>query len=122
MWIEQRARSRGNKGGQNFEYRCLKATTHREKEGREENDSHTQKIECRNTVCGVKWMQLASLIKKVTIEYSDMLDIWWEQFRYLKYMVQLPGCWKADCWAEFCVSRLVVSFIYANNGFSFLYL
>ena len=59
----------GNKGGQNLEYRCLKATTHREKEGREESDSHTQKIECRNTVCGVKWMQLASMIKKVAIEY-----------------------------------------------------
>ena len=37
MWIGQRARSQGNKGGQNLEYRCLKATTHREKEVKNRN-------------------------------------------------------------------------------------
>ena len=67
-------------------------------------------------------MQLASLMEKVAIEHWDMLGICWGQFRYLTFMVQLPGCRRQDCWAEFCLNRLVVRFIYVCNGFSFLHL
>ena len=84
----------GNERGQNLEYRHLKTTTHMKNEGREENDTHILKIQCRNKVCEVKQMQLASLIKEVVIEHSDRLDIWWKQCRVLKYKLQLSQCQK----------------------------